>query len=424
MQHRRTGPGRRVAYCPRDGVSRRGGRGARGQGGRRCPQPHHRLPARIAGRAKPADPGRQWRARGRIPCADRGSRCGHGLRQPAGRPHPRAGRPDRCPQGRGGWPAVGGPVPQIRGGRPCGRRWHACRPHRLPTPSANWQHRRRAAQDRPGHQGTQPPAAAQAGSAGTVPQTPAGRARARGQPAHARGVGHREPGRRTRRRTAPELPGARPRLAAQLPRHAGHNQGQRADRAPGPGGPEQWRRLEQCAAAALHRPAPARHAGALAPAVDSGRGTATPTSRRHAHGGHGSCSRRPRTQGHGTPPGRGDAQLRREHRGQGLCHRICGAPAHFRAIQRPAHHPGAGHPPGPGAPAGARRAWRGRSRLPGGRHGPAPRRVARGQRGPVPRRRLRGHRSPGLCGTPIHRTGRRATHQPLVRARRAGAGAR
>jgi hypothetical protein len=122
-----------------------------------------------------------------------------GLRQPAGRPHPRAGRPDRRREGRGASLQLVDGYLKIRGDRQALRPKRTRPPASLPTPAqiaATADVLRKSAQD---IQGPRAPVAAQARGAGTGPQTPAGRARAHRQPARAGGVGHREPGRRPRR---------------------------------------------------------------------------------------------------------------------------------------------------------------------------------------------------------------------------------
>ncbi len=56
---------------------------------------------------------------GEFECAHRRPRRGGRLRQPAGRPHPRAGRPDRCREGRSRLAATGRWLPEERGYRRC-----------------------------------------------------------------------------------------------------------------------------------------------------------------------------------------------------------------------------------------------------------------------------------------------------------------
>ena len=80
------GPGARHClasdFCglPASPCTRQRHGGTRGQGARRCAQHHAGLPACIARCAKPADPRRRRRARGRIQCAYRRPRRGGCLR--------------------------------------------------------------------------------------------------------------------------------------------------------------------------------------------------------------------------------------------------------------------------------------------------------------------------------------------------------
>ena len=291
------GPGARhclasdFADCPRHRVPRQRHGRARGQGARRCAQHHAGLPACIARCAKPADPRRPRRARGRIQCAHRRPRRGGRLRQPARWPHPRAGRPDRRREGRSRLAATGRWLLEERGYR---RRWqrNAWRPPASSHTRTDRCHRRRAAQVGARITNPRAPVAAQARGTGAGAEAPDRGARTHRQPAGAGGLHHRDAGHRPRGRAAPVLPGARHRLAAHLPRHARRRQTQRAAGAPGPGRPEQWRGLEQRAAHPLHRPARPRHTGPPAPAVDAGHRTAHPQGRPGARHGHGSpCPR-------------------------------------------------------------------------------------------------------------------------------------
>ena len=175
----RPGP-RHLPHRPRHRLPWQRHGGACGQGDRWRAQPHSGLPARLAGCAEPADQRRPCRARGRVQCAHRRPRCGRRLRQPAGRPHPRAGGSDRRGEGRGLGPAAGGWLSAQRGASRRGPGGSCVCQHRPPCRHANartdHRHRRGAAQVRAGQRCARAPASAQAGGAGTGPQTPGGRA--------------------------------------------------------------------------------------------------------------------------------------------------------------------------------------------------------------------------------------------------------
>lgn len=130
-----------------------------------------------------------------------------------------------------------------------------------------------------------------------------------------------------------------------------------------------------------------RHAGPVAaPLVaECGAATAKPfsASARHGHGARTRALHRIRVTVSQCRR-RGHAHVRGERYRQGVCHRVRRAPAHHRAIERPARDTGPGeshgarhadHPHGPG---------HGRSGLSGGPHCPTARGVACRRCGPVP----------------------------------------